>query len=107
MSVLPFFVSDLDRPFCHPVVMVNLSSTPSALSDDHGQFCWLRSRDRQLSMAPSPGCRPQPLTESNGAKATAIRPLRVSRPRLVLLSSRPPVPTRNLATGAVSQWIRS
>ena len=27
MSVLPFIVSDLDRPFCHPVVKVNLSVT--------------------------------------------------------------------------------
>jgi hypothetical protein len=39
----PFLVSDLDRPFRHPVIMVIPSVTPSAPSHDHGQFCCLRS----------------------------------------------------------------
>ena len=34
-----FLVSDLDRPFCHPYSVIVSGSTPSAPSDDHGQFC--------------------------------------------------------------------
>jgi hypothetical protein len=33
---------DLDRPFCDPGCMIGKRVTPSAPSDDHGQFCWLR-----------------------------------------------------------------
>ena len=32
------FVSDLDRPFCHPCPMTLIRVTRSAPSDDHGQF---------------------------------------------------------------------